>query len=119
MKKFKIGIFKIHEKPVVLLIYLFLTRYLEGFFYLILKYRLLKGKEDLARFHERKGIVKLKRPEGELIWFNAASIGEVLSIFPLINSLKGSHSKLNFLITSTTLTSAKLISDKLPKNCQH
>ena len=84
MTKFKISIFKVQGGPIVLLIYLFLTRYLEGFFYLILKYRLLKGKEDLARFHERKGIVKLKRPKGQLVWFNAASVGEVLSIFPLM-----------------------------------
>ena len=119
MTKFKISIFKVQGGPIVLLIYLFLTRYLEGFFYLILKYRLLKGKEDLARFHERKGIVKLKRPKGQLVWFNAASVGEVLSIFPLMKSLRKTNTNLNFLITSTTLTSAKLISDRLPQNCQH
>ena len=119
MRKSMIGNRKREKTPVVLFIYLFFTRYCEIIFSIILKYRLFKGKEHQQRIHERRGISKLKRPEGQLIWFNAASVGEVLSIFPLIKILRDNNSSLNFLITSTTVTSARLIADRLPKNCQH
>ena len=118
MKHLKGDIFRIMRKPPLLLFYLLVTRYLETFLLLILKYRLLRGKEDKARVNERKGLSKFKRPKGKLVWFNTASIGEVLSIIRLIELL-AKKNDLNFLITSTTVTSAKLISTMLPKNCQH
>ena len=77
------------------------------------------GKEDKERVHERKGIYKFKRPDGQLIWFNAASVGEVLSVLQLIRSLNKKDKNLNFLITSTTVTSARVIGKMIPKNCQH
>ena len=103
----------------MLFIYLFITRYLEFLISGVLKYRLLIGKEDKDRVLERKGIYKVKRPEGQLIWFNAASVGEVLSILQLIRLLSEKNKNLNFLITSTTLTSARMIANVIPKNCQH
>ena len=105
--------------PFLLFIYLFVTRHFEFLLFLILKYRLLVGKEDKKRIHERKALSKLKRPSGQLIWFNAASVGEVLSIVQLRRSLSEKKKGLSFLITSTTVTSAKIIKKMIPKNCQH
>ena len=105
--------------PSLLFIYLFITRYFEILFTLILKYRLIIGKEDKERIHERKGVSRFKRPDGQLIWFNAASVGEVLSVLQLIRSLNRKDKKLNFLITSTTITSARIIGKMIPENCQH
>ena len=119
VKRFKGDILQSEGKPFLLFIYLFFTRHFEFFLVLILKYRLLLGKEDKERIHERKGMTKLKRPDGQLIWFNAASIGEVLSVFQLIKLLREKDKKLNFLITSTTLTSSRIIQKIIPKNCQH
>ena len=107
------------RKPFLLFIYLFVTRYFEFLIFGVLKYRLLIGKEDKERVLERKGIYKVKRPEGQLIWFNAASVGEVLSILQLIRLLSEKNKNLNFLITSTTVTSARIIAKVLPKNCLH
>ena len=61
----------------------------------------------------------MRRPDGRLVWFNAASVGEVLSIFQLIKLLREKDKKLHFLITSTTVTSARIIRNIIPKNCRH
>lgn len=42
------------------------------------------GKEDVKRFNERIGRPALKRPEGKLIWLHGASVGESVSMLPLI-----------------------------------
>ena len=45
------------------------------------------GKEDVARFNERIGKPKLPRPEGKLFWLHGASVGESVSMLPLINKI--------------------------------
>ena len=84
----------------------------------IIAFRIFKKKENPKRFLEKFSLNKKRRTKGKLIWFNTASIGEVLSIIRLIELL-AKKNDINFLITSTTVTSAKLISTMLPKNCQH
>jgi 3-deoxy-D-manno-octulosonic-acid transferase len=49
-----------------------------------LRRRAARGKEIAARLGERYGQASLARPEGGLIWFHAASLGETLSLLPLI-----------------------------------
>ena len=67
----------------------------------------LKAQEvDPKRFQERKGKAALPRPEGVLVWFHAASVGESLSVLRLIEHLGVVHPELHFLITSGTATSA-------------
>ena len=52
----------------------------------IIIYRLLKNKEDKKRFVEKFGISSKKREKGKLIWFHGASVGEILSIIPIIKN---------------------------------
>ena len=51
---------------------------------LIILYRISIGKEDYKRFKERFCIYKRANTEKNLIWFHAASVGELMSIIPLI-----------------------------------
>ena len=77
--------------------------------YLVYQYiSVLRGKESLARFWERWVSKKIKRPSGDLIWFHAASVGETLSVIPLIQKLIKDDPLVNILVTSTTKTSAKI-----------
>jgi 3-deoxy-D-manno-octulosonic-acid transferase len=81
--------------------------------------RLFSKKEDKSRLKERLGISSIIRPRGKLIWFHGSSVGETLSILPLINKLLEQDEKLNILVTSGTITSAKLMAEKLPPRAFH
>ena len=110
---------KSNRHSIILKIYFFVTKYFEFLFFLLLKYRLIKGKEHKKRFLERRGISSLSRPLSYLIWFNAASVGEALSILNLIEDLAKKNKKLRFLITTTTITSSKILKESMPTNCIH
>lgn len=102
---------------------LFLYRRLTGvggpFADFLLRRRLIQGKEDPDRIGERRGIASLPRPVGPLIWLHCASVGESLSVLPLINQLSVARSDLRFLVTTGTLTSAQLMADRLPSHAIH
>lgn len=84
-----------------------------------IKKRKENGKEDLKRFHERVGRPVLKRPEGKLIWLHGASVGETLSMLPLIQKLLEIYPNLNIMVTSGTVTSADLMAKRLPERAFH
>ena len=99
--------------------YLFLSFLLDPI-YLIYQYiSVLRGKENLARFRERWVSKKIYRPSGKLIWFHAASLGEALSVTPLIQKLIKDDPEVNILITSTTMASAQIFEKKPLRQVTH
>ena len=84
-----------------------------------IKKRQANGKEDLKRFHERVGRPQLKRPDGKLIWFHGASVGESISMLPLINKLLEIYPDLHVMVTTSTTTSAELMGKRLPERAFH
>lgn len=77
------------------------------------------GKEDIKRFNERIGRPNIKRPEGKLIWFHGASVGESLSMLPLIQRLLEIYKDAHVMVTTGTLTSAELMGKRLPERAFH
>ncbi len=77
-----------------------------------LRRRIAQGKEESARLPEREGH-GAARPEGRLIWLHAASVGESLSILPLIEALARRDPALHVLVTTGTVTSARLLPQRL------
>ncbi len=86
---------------------------------LLLSHRLKRGKEDATRLNERRGEATRARPEGTLIWIHAASVGESLSVLPLINHLLAERDEAHVLVTTGTVTSAKLMAERLPPRAFH
>lgn len=84
-----------------------------------LKKRLAAGKEDPDRFAERLGTASRPRPEGELIWIHAASVGESVSALPLIDGLLKAASGRYILVTTGTRTSAEIMANRLPERALH
>ncbi len=84
-----------------------------------LRSRVKAGKEDPDRIEERLGQSKIDKPKGLLIWFHAASVGESLSLVELIKRLSYSQPEYNFLVTTGTVSSAKVITPHLPANAIH
>lgn len=107
------------SEPIGLSLYRLATRAAAPFVPLLLRERLKRGKEDADRLGERIGKSALARPAGLLVWFHAASIGESLSILMLIEGLLDARSDLHILVTTGTLTSAKLMQERLPARAFH
>ncbi len=89
-------------------VYKLLTILLSPFFYLLVGLRVIKGKENSKRYKEKLGFFSYPRPKGQLLWFHAASVGELNSIIFLIKRLSEERPKLNFLITTITVNSEKI-----------
>ncbi|WP_404381003.1 3-deoxy-D-manno-octulosonic acid transferase [Caenispirillum salinarum] len=81
--------------------------------------RMARGKEDQVRFPERRGRASQPRPAGGLVWIHAASVGESLSLLPLVHTLRESRPGLTVLVTTGTVTSAKLMTERLPDGALH
>ena len=80
-----------------------------------LRRRVGLSKEEATRLPEREGF-SAARPEGRLIWLHAASVGESLSILPLIEALAARDPALTLLVTTGTVTSARLLPQRLPEH---
>lgn len=81
--------------------------------------RLARGKEDAQRFGERRGQPGRPRPEGPLVWIHAASNGEAMSALPLVQRLLERDPKGHVLVTTGTVTSARLMATRLPDRAIH
>ena len=89
--------------------YLFLSFLLDPIYFIYQLISVLRGKENPKRLWERWVTKQIKRPSGKLIWLHAASVGESLSLLPLIEKIIADNPKINILITSTTKTSAEIL----------
>ena len=99
-------------------IYKYLTYFLSPLFVVLIYFRSFLNKEDKIRFKEKifSSHFRTQRDSNKkLIWVHAASIGECLSIMPLIDELNYKHQDINFLITTVTLSSSNLLKKKLNK----
>lgn len=83
-----------------------------------LRRRAARGKEDPARLGERFGVPSAPRPAGPLVWLHAASVGETLSVLPLVARLLEDPA-LSVLVTSGTVASARLAAERLPPRAVH
>jgi 3-deoxy-D-manno-octulosonic-acid transferase len=76
---------------------------------LIFIYRILKGKEDPKRFQEKLCIYS-KNKIGNKVWIHATSIGELMSVIPIINKFEKDNKIKSIIITTTTSSSARIFS---------
>ncbi len=86
---------------------------------LLLLWRLLQGKEDPSRIQERLGWSTCPRPPGPLLWFHAASVGELNSLLPVFAALQELGSGIPVLLTTVTRSSARLAPSVLPAGVIH
>ena len=86
---------------------------------LLLAWRTRKGKEERDRRPERYGIAGEPRPEGFLVWLHAASVGEATAALPLIEHIATTRPDVRILLTTATVTSARLAHARLPEGAIH
>ena len=102
-----------------LIVYRLLTRLLEPLAPRLLDARAKEGKEDPVRVDERLGRTTVVRPAGDLVWLHGVSVGETLSLLPVVERIRRQRPDLAILVTSGTLTSAQLLAQRLPAGVIH
>ena len=76
---------------------------------IIIFYRILKNKEDKFRVKEKFCFFSKKRGVGKLVWFHGSSVGEIISVIPIIMKYDNDKSINKILVTSSTLSSANIL----------
>ena len=79
----------------------------------MLRRRVARGKEIALRLAEREAIDASPRPMGRLVWLHAASLGETVSILPVLTALAREPGTI--LLTTGTVTSQRLLAQRLPE----
>lgn len=102
----------------LLLLYRLLLLLLTPLLLLLLGWRLLQGKEDRRRLGERLGFSRRQRPPGPLVWLHAASVGELISLLPVLRELAAPGGPA-LLLTTVTRTAAALAPSRLPPGVIH
>jgi 3-deoxy-D-manno-octulosonic-acid transferase len=80
---------------------------------LMLRARARRGKEIGERLAERRGLDRTPRPGGRLVWLHASSIGETVSVLPVLQALAARSPDIALLLTTGTVTSARLLGMRL------
>ena len=106
-------------RSLLLRLYLAVSRRSGAFARRALERRRAEGKEDGERLAERTGEPGRPRPDGQLAWFHAASVGEAASLIELLRRLQQTRPDLTCLVTTVTVTSAQFLADRLPETCIH
>jgi 3-deoxy-D-manno-octulosonic-acid transferase len=75
----------------------------------IFLFRIIKGKEDLKRFQE-KFCIYSKKKTNKKIWIHASSVGELMSVIPIIKKLEKDKKIKGIILTTSTISSAKIFS---------
>jgi 3-deoxy-D-manno-octulosonic-acid transferase len=96
-------------------IYFFLTFIINYFLNLYLIIRIIRKKECPIRYKEKICQSLANRKEGFLIWFHCSSIGELKSIFSIIDYYLN-NKKIQILVTTSTLGSNEVFKKKYEKN---
>ncbi len=86
---------------------------------IIVIFRILKNKEDKIRVKEKFCFFSKKRSIGKLVWFHGSSVGEIMSIIPVIKSYEDDKSINKILITSSTLSSSNILENMKFKKTIH
>ena len=97
----------------MLILYRLITNVVCFFAPIILKIRIYKQKEDKIRYKEKLCLIKKRRSQGKLVWFHASSVGELLSVVPLIEKLEKIKEIKTILFTTNTLSSSKVFKKKI------
>lgn len=105
------------RRPALIRIYRGLAAAVVPLLHLVFWRRCRRGKEIAARKGERFGRARLARPAGPLVWVHAASLGETISILPLIERLAAEGQCV--VLTAVTVTAAELAEKRLPEGCFH
>lgn len=105
--------------PLPLIAYRLATRALEPLAPRLLDARARRGKEDPVRVDERMGFTRTERPAGDLVWLHGVSVGESLSLLPVVERFVKTRPDLTVLVTSSTVTSAQILAQRLPEGVIH
>ncbi len=96
--------------------YRFFTYLFYPFAPIYLYFRKIRKKEDPVRYKEKLSKINIERGQGFLVWFHVASVGEAMSILPLIDSCIREEKINRILITSITLSSGKILEKRFSGN---
>ena len=103
----------------LLRIYKIISYLICPFIPIYLSNRISLKKELKDRINERYGYSTINRKKGKLVWIHAASIGESLSILPIISELEKNTEIKQILVTTGTVTSAKIMDQRLKGKALH
>jgi len=105
------------KRSLALLGYAALTSACRPLVPLLLRTRILRGKEDAARVDERLGRASYARPDGRVVWMHGSSIGECLSLLPCMEELIARGFRI--VVTSGSLGSARVLAARLASGVLH